>query len=169
MILTGEVLRSVPRFTVYPKTHYVTPRDTIISASDEIKKELEARLNDLKSHEKLVEAQRLSERVRYDIEMMRELGYCNGIENYSRYLSGRQPGEPPPTLFDFLPDDALLVIDESHVTIPQLGAMYRGRSKRNLGEYGFRLPLHWIIDHFDLMEWENLAPQMIFVSATPSR
>ncbi len=169
--LTGEVLRSVPRFTVYPKTHYVTPRDTIINATDEIKKELELRLNDLKSHEKLVEAQRLGERVRYDIEMMRELGYCNGIENYSRYLSGRQPGEPPPTLFDFLPDDALLVIDESHVTIPQLGAMYRGdRSrKETLVEYGFRLPS--ALDNRPLRfdEWENLAPQMIFVSATPSR
>ncbi len=169
--LTGEVLRSVPRFTVYPKTHYVTPRDTIINASDEIKKELEARLVDLKSREKLVEAQRLGERVRYDIEMMRELGYCNGIENYSRYLSGRQPGEPPPTLFDFLPEDALLVIDESHVTIPQLGAMYRGdRSrKETLVEYGFRLPS--ALDNRPLRfdEWENLAPQMIFVSATPSR
>ena len=169
--LTGEVLRSVPRFTVYPKTHYVTPRDTIINATDEIKKELELRLDDLKSREKLVEAQRLGERVRYDIEMMRELGYCNGIENYSRYLSGRQPGEPPPTLFDFLPEDALLVIDESHVTIPQLGAMYRGdRSrKETLVEYGFRLPS--ALDNRPLRfdEWENLAPQMIFVSATPSR
>ncbi len=169
--LTGEVLRSVPRFTVYPKTHYVTPRDTIINATDEIKKELEERLDDLKSREKLVEAQRLGERVRYDVEMMRELGYCNGIENYSRYLSGRQPGEPPPTLFDFLPEDALLVIDESHVTIPQLGAMYRGdRSrKETLVEYGFRLPS--ALDNRPLRfdEWENLAPQMIFVSATPSR
>ena len=125
----------------------------------------------LKTNEKLVEAQRLGERVRYDIEMMRELGYCNGIENYSRYLSGRQPGEPPPTLFDFLPEDALLVIDESHVTIPQLGAMYRGdRSrKETLVEYGFRLPS--ALDNRPLRfdEWENLAPQMIFVSATPSR
>ncbi len=169
--LTGEVLRSVPRFTVYPKTHYVTPRETIISATDEITKELEERLTYLKTNEKLVEAQRLGERVRYDIEMMRELGYCNGIENYSRYLSGRQPGEPPPTLFDFLPDDALLVIDESHVTVPQLGAMYRGdRSrKETLVEYGFRLPS--ALDNRPLRfdEWENLAPQMIFVSATPSR
>ncbi len=169
--LTGEVFRSVPRFTVYPKTHYVTPRETIISATDEIKKELDERLTYLKTNEKLVEAQRLGERVRYDIEMMRELGYCNGIENYSRYLSGRQPGEPPPTLFDFLPDDALLVIDESHVTVPQLGAMYRGdRSrKETLVEYGFRLPS--ALDNRPLRfdEWENLAPQMIFVSATPSR
>lgn len=169
--LTGEVLRSVPRFTVYPKTHYVTPRETIINATDEIKKELDERLTYLKTNEKLVEAQRLGERVRYDVEMMRELGYCNGIENYSRYLSGRAPGEPPPTLFDFLPDDALLVIDESHVTIPQLGAMYRGdRSrKETLVEYGFRLPS--ALDNRPLRfdEWENLAPQMIFVSATPSR
>ncbi len=169
--LTGEVLRSVPRFTVYPKTHYVTPRDTIIKATDEIKKELDQRLETLKTNEKLVEAQRLGERVRYDIEMMRELGYCNGIENYSRYLSGRQPGEPPPTLFDFLSEDALLVIDESHVTVPQLGAMYRGdRSrKETLVEYGFRLPS--ALDNRPLRfdEWENLAPQMIFVSATPSR
>ncbi len=169
--LTGEVFRSIPRFTVYPKTHYVTPRDTIISATDEIKKELDERLAYLKTNEKLVEAQRLGERVRYDIEMMRELGYCNGIENYSRYLSGRQPGEPPPTLFDFLPDDALMVIDESHVTVPQLGAMYRGdRSrKETLVEYGFRLPS--ALDNRPLRfdEWENLAPQMIFVSATPSR
>ncbi len=169
--LTGEVLKSVPRFTVYPKTHYVTPRDTIINATDEIKRELDQRLETLKTNEKLVEAQRLEERVRYDIEMMRELGYCNGIENYSRYLSGRQSGEPPPTLFDFLPDDALLVIDESHVTVPQLGAMYRGdRSrKETLVEYGFRLPS--ALDNRPLRfdEWENLAPQMIFVSATPSR
>ena len=169
--LTGEVLKSVPRFTVYPKTHYVTPRETIINATDEIKKELDERLTYLKTNEKLIEAQRLGERVRYDVEMMRELGYCNGIENYSRYLSGRAPGEPPPTLFDFLPDDALLVIDESHVTIPQLGAMYRGdRSrKETLVEYGFRLPS--ALDNRPLRfdEWENLAPQMIFVSATPSR
>ena len=169
--LTGEVFRSVPRFTVYPKTHYVTPRDTIINATDQIKKELDQRLEALKTNQKLVEAQRLGERVGYDIEMMRELGYCNGIENYSRYLSGRQPGEPPPTLFDFLPDDALLVIDESHVTVPQLGAMYRGdRSrKETLVEYGFRLPS--ALDNRPLRfdEWENLAPQMIFVSATPSR
>ncbi len=169
--LTGEVFRSVPRFTVYPKTHYVTPRKTIVNAADAIQIELDERLEQLRSRDKLVEAQRLGERVRYDIEMMRELGYCNGIENYSRYLSGRQPGEPPPTLFDFLPEDALLVIDESHVTVPQLGAMYRGdRSrKETLVEYGFRLPS--ALDNRPLRfdEWENLAPQMIFVSATPSR
>jgi excinuclease ABC subunit B len=136
-----------------------------------IQEELKVRLEQLRSVDKLVEAQRLSERVRYDTEMMRELGYCNGIENYSRYLSGRAPGEPPPTLFDFLPDNALLVIDESHVTVPQLGAMYKGdRSrKETLVEYGFRLPS--ALDNRPLRfdEWEGLAPQMIFVSATPSR
>jgi len=169
--LTGEVLRKVPRFTIYPKTHYVTPRETVIEAADLIQEELAERLEQLRSVNKLVEAQRLGERVRYDTEMMRELGYCNGIENYSRYLSGRQPGEPPPTLFDFLPDNALLVIDESHVTVPQLGAMYKGdRSrKETLVEYGFRLPS--ALDNRPLRfdEWEGLAPQMIFVSATPSR
>ena len=169
--LTGEVLRKIPRFTVYPKTHYVTPRETVIEAADLIQEELKVRLEQLRSVDKLVEAQRLSERVRYDTEMMRELGYCNGIENYSRYLSGRAPGEPPPTLFDFLPDNALLVIDESHVTVPQLGAMYKGdRSrKETLVEYGFRLPS--ALDNRPLRfdEWEGLAPQMIFVSATPSR
>ena len=119
--LTGEVLRRVPRFTIYPKTHYVTPRETVIEAADLIQEELVVRLEQLRSVDKLVEAQRLGERVAYDSEMMRELGYCNGIENYSRYLSGREPGEPPPTLFDYLPDNALMIIDESHVTVPQLG------------------------------------------------
>jgi len=149
----------------------VTPRETVIEAADLIQEELKERLEQLRSVDKLVEAQRLGERVRYDTEMMRELGYCNGIENYSRYLSGRAPGEPPPTLFDFLPDNALLVIDESHVTVPQLGAMYKGdRSrKETLVEYGFRLPS--ALDNRPLRfdEWEGLAPQMIFVSATPSR
>ena len=140
--LTGEVLGKVPRFTIYPKTHYVTPRQTILDAVERIDGELRERLEQLRAMDKLVEAQRLGERTRYDLEMMRELGYCNGIENYSRYLSGRAPGEPPPTLFDYLPPDALMVIDESHVTIPQLGAMYRGdRSrKETLVEFGFRLP-----------------------------
>ena len=169
--LTGEVLRKVPRFTVFPKSHYVTPRHMVLEAADKIKVELDSRLEQLRSADKLVEAQRLGERVRYDIEMMRELGYCNGIENYSRYLSGRPPGEPPPTLFDYLPDDALLLIDESHVTVPQIGAMYKGdRSrKETLVEYGFRLPS--ALDNRPLRfdEWEGLAPQMIFVSATPSR
>ena len=167
--LTGEVLRQVPRFTVYPKTHYVTPRQTILEAVDQIKTELAERLEQLHSSNKLVEAQRLGERTRYDLEMMQELGYCTGIENYSRYLSGGQPGEPPPCLFDYLPNDALMVIDESHVTIPQLGAMYKGdRSrKETLVEYGFRLPS--ALDNRPLRfdEWQRLAPQAIFVSATP--
>ncbi|MDA9598932.1 excinuclease ABC subunit UvrB [bacterium] len=169
--LTGEVLRKVPRFTVYPKSHYVTPRDKVLEAADNIQEELVTRLEQLRSLDKLVEAQRLGERVRYDTEMMRELGYCNGIENYSRYLSGRLPGQPPPTLFDYLPDNALMVIDESHVSVPQLGAMYKGdRSrKETLVEYGFRLPS--ALDNRPLRfdEWEGVAPQMIFVSATPSR
>jgi excinuclease ABC subunit B len=169
--LTGEVLRQVPRFTIYPKTHYVTPREKVVEAADLIQIELKERLEQLRSVDKLVEAQRLGERVAYDSEMMRELGYCNGIENYSRYLSGREPGEPPPTLFDYLPDNALMIIDESHVTVPQLGAMYKGdRSrKETLVEYGFRLPS--ALDNRPLRfdEWEALAPQMIFVSATPSR
>ena len=169
--LTGEVLRKVPRFTVYPKSHYVTPRDKVLEAADKIQEELVVRLEQLRSVDKLVEAQRLGERVRYDTEMMRELGCCNGIENYSRYLSGRTPGEPPPTLFDYLPDNALMVIDESHVSVPQLGAMYKGdRSrKETLVEYGFRLPS--ALDNRPLRfdEWEGVAPQMIFVSATPSR
>ncbi len=169
--LTGEVLRRVPRVTVYPKSHYVTPRETIIGALDHVKVELRERLTQLRAADKLVEAQRLDERTRYDIEMMQELGYCNGIENYSRYLSGRQPGEPPPTLFDYLPADALLVIDESHVSIPQLGGMYRGdRSrKETLVEYGFRLPS--ALDNRPLRfdEWERRMPQAIFVSATPGK
>ena len=169
--LTGEVLRRIPRITVYPKTHYVTPKERVVEAADRIQEELAERLEQLRSLDKLVEAQRLSERVRYDSEMMRELGYCNGIENYSRYLSGRAPGDPPPTLFDYLPDNALLIIDESHVSVPQLGAMYKGdRSrKETLVEYGFRLPS--ALDNRPLRfdEWELLAPQMIFVSATPSR
>ncbi len=169
--LTGEVLRKVPRFTIYPKSHYVTPRDKVLEAADKIQEELLIRLDQLRSVDKLVEAQRLGERVRYDTEMMRELGYCNGIENYSRYLSGRLPGEPPPTLFDYLPDNALMIIDESHVSVPQLGAMYKGdRSrKETLVEYGFRLPS--ALDNRPLRfdEWEGVAPQMIFVSATPSR
>ncbi|NLG77548.1 MAG: excinuclease ABC subunit UvrB, partial [Xanthomonadaceae bacterium] len=167
--LTGEIRRKVPRFTVFPSSHYVTPRDRLVSAVDEIRDELHARLIELRNAGKLVEAQRLEQRTRFDIEMMREVGYCNGIENYSRYLSGRSPGEPPPCLFDYLPANALLVVDESHQTIPQLGAMYRGdRSrKETLVEYGFRLPS--ALDNRPLRfdEWERLAPQMIFVSATP--
>jgi excinuclease ABC subunit B len=169
--LTGEVSRKVPRTTIYPKTHYVTPRQTILDAIDAIKDELRERLAHLYEANKLVEAQRLDQRVRFDIEMMVELGYCSGIENYSRYLSGRQPGEPPPTLFDYLPEHALLFIDESHVTIPQLGAMYLGdRSrKETLVEYGFRLPSAMDNRPLKFEEFERLAPQMVFVSATPGK
>jgi len=167
--LTGEVLRRVPRITVYPKTHYATPREVILGAIDSIKIELQERLEQLRDNNKLVEAQRLEQRTLFDLEMMQELGYCSGIENYSRYLSGRNAGEPPPTLFDYLPSSALLVVDESHVTIPQLGGMYRGdRSrKENLVEYGFRLPS--ALDNRPLRfdEFEALAPQTIFTSATP--
>ena len=169
--LTGEVLKRVPRLTIYPKTHYVTSRDTIVNAIDQIKAELKERLDQLRSANKLVEAQRLEERTRFDIEMMQEMGYCSGIENYSRYLSGRQPGEPPPTFMDYLPEDALLVIDESHVTIPQLGGMYRGdrARKENLVEYGFRLPSAMDNRPLKFEEFVRLAPQTIYVSATPAQ
>jgi excinuclease ABC subunit B len=167
--LTGEVLRRVPRLTIYPKSHYVTPRQTLLDAIDLIKPELKERLERLRDLNKLVEAQRLEQRTLFDIEMIMELGYCSGIENYSRYLSGRQAGEPPPTLLDYLPDDALVVVDESHVTIPQLGGMYKGdRSrKETLVEYGFRLPS--ALDNRPLRfdEYERLVAQTIFVSATP--
>ncbi|NVK10933.1 MAG: excinuclease ABC subunit UvrB [Gammaproteobacteria bacterium] len=169
--LTGKVLQRVTRATIFPKSHYVTPRETVVSAIDHIKVELKERLEQLRSEDRLVEAQRLEQRTKYDIEMMNELGYCTGVENYSRYLSGRAPGVAPPTLFDYLPDDAVLFIDESHVTVPQIGAMYKGdRSrKETLVEYGFRLPS--ALDNRPLMfdEWERLAPQMVFVSATPSK
>lgn len=169
--LTGEVLRKVPRATVYPKSHYVTPRETLLAAVDKISDELHDRLKQLRDHDKLVEAQRLEQRTMYDMEMIRELGYCSGIENYSRYLSGRDSGQAPPTLFDYLPDNALLVIDESHVTVPQIGAMYRGdRSrKETLVEYGFRLPSALDNRPMKFEEWEQTSPQMIFVSATPSK
>ncbi|MBL1432147.1 MAG: excinuclease ABC subunit UvrB [Gammaproteobacteria bacterium] len=167
--LTGEILRKVPRLTIYPKSHYVTPRERLLKAIDHIKDELLERLGDLRDNNKLVEAQRLEQRTIFDIEMIRELGYCSGIENYSRYLSGRNAGEAPPTLFDYLPGDALLVIDESHVTVPQLGAMYKGDRvrKQNLVDYGFRLPS--ALDNRPMMfeEFEKLAPQTIYVSATP--
>ncbi len=169
--LTGEVLRKTPRVTIYPKTHYVTPRDTLLEAVDQIKTDLQKRLAELRGANRLVEAQRLEQRTQFDMEMILEVGYCTGIENYSRYLSGRRPGEPPPCLFDYLPADALLFVDESHVTIPQLGGMYRGdRSrKETLVEYGFRLPS--ALDNRPLRfdEWLRLAPQTIFVSATPGR
>ena len=167
--LTGEILNRLPRYTVFPKTHYVTPRDRLLAVIDEIKVELQDRLKVLTKANKLVEAQRLEQRTQFDLEMIQELGYCSGIENYSRYLSGRQEGEAPPTLFDYLPNDALLILDESHVTVPQIGAMYKGdRSrKETLVEYGFRLPS--ALDNRPLRfdEWESLAPQMILVSATP--
>jgi excinuclease ABC subunit B len=167
--LTGEILRKIARYTVYPKTHYATPRETIVGAVDKIREELNERLAQLNAANKLVEAQRLDQRTRFDLEMMLQVGYCSGIENYSRYLSGRQAGEPPPTLFDYLPPDALLVIDESHVTVPQLGAMYRGdRSrKETLVEYGFRLPSALDNRPLRFEELEARAPQTIYVSATP--
>ena len=167
--LTGEVLQKLPRVTVFPCTHYVTPRDTIVNAIDDIKEELQVRLNQLYEANKLVEAQRLSERVKMDIEMMQELGYCSGIENYSRYISGRGAGAPPPTLMDYLPKDALVFVDESHVTVPQVGGMYKGdRSrKETLVEYGFRLPSAMDNRPLRFDEFEKLLPQAIFVSATP--
>ncbi|MGD8910804.1 MAG: excinuclease ABC subunit UvrB, partial [Chromatiales bacterium] len=167
--LTGEIKRKVPRYSIFPKSHYVTPRETLLNAVDQIKAELQERLAQLESANKLVESQRLAQRTRFDIEMIMELGYCSGIENYSRYLSGRLAGEPPPTLFDYLPDDALLVIDESHVTIPQLGGMYRGdRSrKETLVEYGFRLPSALDNRPLRFEEFERRSPQTIYVSATP--
>ncbi len=167
--LTGHVLRKAPRLTIYPKTHYVTPRETVLAAIDKIKDELRERLEELYAGDKLLEAQRLEQRTRYDLEMLAELGYCSGIENYSRHLSGRQAGEPPPTLLDYLPPNAIVFIDESHVTVPQLGGMYRGdRSrKETLVEYGFRLPS--ALDNRPLRfdEFERLAFQTVYVSATP--
>lgn len=168
--LTGQVERTLARVTVYPKTHYATPRDKILAAVEQIKIELKDRSKQLKDNNKLVEEQRIMQRTQFDIEMMTELGYCSGIENYSRYLSGREQGEAPPTLFDYLPDDGLLIIDESHVTVPQIGAMYKGdRSrKENLVEYGFRLPSALDNRPMKFDEFEALAPQTIYVSATPS-
>ena len=167
--LTGEVSTRVARLTIFPKTHYVTPRETLLAACEEIRVELKARLEYLRANDKLLEAQRLEQRTLFDLEMIKELGYCTGIENYSRYLSGRAEGEPPPCLFDYLPDNALLIIDESHVTVPQLGAMYKGdRSrKETLVQYGFRLPS--ALDNRPLRfdEFEAMAPQTIYVSATP--
>ncbi|MCU8504082.1 excinuclease ABC subunit UvrB [Vibrio vulnificus] len=168
--LTGVVKqRDLPRFTIYPKTHYVTPRERILQAIENIKQELRERQTYLRDNNKLLEEQRISQRTQFDIEMMNELGFCSGIENYSRYLSGRAEGEPPPTLFDYLPLDGLLIIDESHVTVPQIGAMYKGdRSrKETLVEYGFRLPSALDNRPLKFEEFEALAPQTIFVSATP--
>jgi excinuclease ABC subunit B len=167
--LTGEVSARVPRLTIFPKTHYVTPREKLVAACEHIKVELKGRLEYLRKNDKLLEAQRLEQRTLFDLEMIKELGYCSGIENYSRYLSGREAGEPPPCLFDYLPNNALLVIDESHVTVPQLGAMYKGdRSrKETLVEFGFRLPS--ALDNRPLRfdEFEGLSPQTIYTSATP--
>lgn len=167
--LTGAIDSKVPRVTIFPKSHYVTPREVMLDAVGNIEEELGTRLKQLRENDKLVEAQRLEQRTRYDMEMIRELGYCTGIENYSRFLSGRAPGEPPPTLFEYLPDNALVIVDESHATIPQIGAMYKGdRSrKETLVEYGFRLPSALDNRPLRFEEWEQLAPQMIFVSATP--
>jgi excinuclease ABC subunit B len=169
--LTGEVVRRVARLTVFPKTHYVTPRERLLEACDLIKIELKERLEYLRKHNKLLEAQRLEQRTLFDLEMIRELGYCSGIENYSRYLSGRNVGEPPPCLFDYVPDNAVLIIDESHVTVPQLGGMYKGdRSrKETLVEHGFRLPS--ALDNRPLRfdEFEAHSPQTIYVSATPGK
>ncbi len=167
--LTGNVIREVPRLTVFPKSHYVTPRETLLNAVDEIKLELKERLEYLHKNNRLVEAQRLEQRTKFDLEMIQELGYCTGIENYSRYLSGREAGQPPPTLYDYLPANALVIADESHVSIPQLGAMYKGdRSrKETLVEYGFRLPSALDNRPLRFEEWEGLTPQIIFVSATP--
>ncbi len=167
--LTGEVLERVDEITIYPKSHYVTPRDTVLRAIDLIQVELKERLEQLQQAGKLLEAQRLEQRTRYDLEMMQELGYCNGIENYSRYLSGRGPGEPPPCLFDYVPDDAMLFIDESHVTVSQIGGMYRGdrARKETLVEYGFRLPSALDNRPLKFEEFEAIAPPRIYVSATP--
>ncbi|WP_429235414.1 excinuclease ABC subunit UvrB [Aeromonas salmonicida] len=167
--LTGAIEQTVVRYTIYPKTHYATPRETILGAIEHIKVELKSRREQLLSLNKLVEEQRISQRTQFDMEMMQELGYCSGIENYSRYLSGRAPGEPPPTLFDYLPGDGLLIIDESHVTVPQIGAMFKGdRSrKETLVEYGFRLPSALDNRPLKFDEFEALMPQTVFVSATP--
>ncbi|PIW60597.1 excinuclease ABC subunit UvrB [Shewanella sp. CG12_big_fil_rev_8_21_14_0_65_47_15] len=168
--LTGQIIKRIARTTVYPKTHYVTPREKIIAATEFIKEELRERKQYLLDNNKLIEAQRIHERVQYDVEMMVELGYCSGIENYSRYLSGRAPGEGPPTLLDYLPADGLLIIDESHVTVPQIGAMYKGdRSRKTtLVEYGFRLPSALDNRPLKFEEFEQLMPQTIYVSATPN-
>ena len=167
--LTGETLRRIQRYTIYPKSHYVTTRRTVLDAVNAIKDEMRERLEQLYAQNKLVEAQRLSQRTMFDLEMMAEVGYCNGIENYSRHLTGHMPGEPPPCLFDYLPPDALLVVDESHVTIPQIGAMYKGdRSrKETLVEFGFRLPSALDNRPLKFEEWEGRSPRAIFVSATP--
>ena len=169
--LTGEVIQETPRATIYPKTHYVTPKETVLGCLKAVREELKNRLIYLKDNDKLVEAQRLQERTAYDLEMMQELGYCQGIENYSRYLSGRDTGEPPPCLFDYLPKNAIVFMDESHVSVPQIGGMYKGdRSrKETLIDYGFRLPSALDNRPLRFEEWEEVTPQKIYVSATPSK
>jgi len=169
--LTGEVINETPRATIYPKTHYVTPKETVLDCLKTVREELKERIKFLKDNDKLVEAQRLKERTTYDLEMMQELGYCQGIENYSRYLSGRNPGEPPPCLFDYLPKNAIVFMDESHVSVPQIGGMYKGdRSrKETLVEYGFRLPSALDNRPLRFEEWEDVTPQKIYVSATPGK
>mgnify|MGYP001185510991 FL=1 len=169
--LTGSIIKEMPRVSIFPKTHYVTPQNTINQALEEIKIELEHRLVELKAKNKLLEAQRLEERTNYDLEMMAELGYCNGVENYSRYLSGRKPGEAPPCLFDYIPKNAIVFVDESHVSVPQIGGMFKGdRSrKETLVDYGFRLPSALDNRPLRFEEWDKLAPQRVFVSATPGK
>ena len=166
--LTGALIREMPRVSIFPKTHYVTPQNTINQALEDIKIELEHRLVELKANNKLLEAQRLEERTNYDLEMMAELGYCNGVENYSRYLSGRKPGEAPPCLFDYIPKNAIVFVDESHVSVPQIGGMFKGdRSrKETLVEYGFRLPSALDNRPLRFEEWDSIAPQRVYVSAT---
>ena len=169
--LTGAIISEVPRVTIFPKTHYVTPQEKIDLAIKDIRIELGGRLEELKKNNKLLEAQRLEERTNYDLEMMAELGFCNGVENYSRYLSGRKAGEAPPCLFDYIPDNAIVFVDESHVSVPQIGGMFRGdRSrKETLVEYGFRLPSALDNRPLRFEEWDNLAPQRVFISATPGK
>lgn len=169
--LTGKNIKSVPRITIYPKSHYVTPKEKLEAASATIKEELAQRLEYFRAHDKFIEAQRIKERTQYDLEMIGQLGYCNGIENYSRHLSGRPAGEAPPTLFDYIPSDALLFIDESHVTVPQIGAMYKGDKSRKetLVQYGFRLPSAMDNRPMKFEEWEKISPATIFVSATPAQ
>ena len=169
--LTGALIKEVPRVSIFPKTHYVTSKNVIDKAINNIKKELKTRLVELKSQNKLLEVQRLEERTNYDLEMMSELGYCNGVENYSRYLSGRKAGQPPPCLFDYIPENAILFVDESHVSVPQIGGMFKGdRSrKETLVDYGFRLPSALDNRPLRFEEWDKLAPQRVFVSATPGK
>ena len=168
--LTGQIFDKVKRFTVYPSSHYVTPRETVLNAMENIKEELQSRIKEFTEQNKLVEAQRIEQRTKFDLEMLNEIGFCKGIENYSRHLSGRKPGDAPPTLLDYLPNNALMIIDESHVTVPQIGGMSKGdrARKNNLVDYGFRLPSAHDNRPLRFEEFENILPQTIFVSATPA-